>query len=64
MGQEKKIKDFKFLYLKNDYFKIGIREERLRNDILLIKYDESVKTPPGHMPRGCGRFKVRTGRLR
>ena len=21
MGQEKKIKDFKFLYLKNDYFK-------------------------------------------
>ena len=39
MGQEKKIKDFKFLYLKNDYFKIGIREERLRNDILLIKFE-------------------------
>ena len=42
MGQEKKIKDFKFLYLKNDYFKIGIREERLRNDILLIKFDDDT----------------------
>ena len=28
MGQEKKIKDFKFLCLKNDYFKIGIREQQ------------------------------------
>lgn len=42
MGEEKKIKDFKFLYLKNDYFKIGIREERLRNDIILIKYDDDT----------------------
>lgn len=42
MGQEKKIKDFKFLCLKNDYFKIGIREERLRNDILLVKFDDDT----------------------
>lgn len=42
MGNEKIIKDFKFLFLKNDYFKIGIREERLRNDIILVNYKEGI----------------------
>lgn len=36
---DKNIKDFSFLYLKNDYFEICKKEQRLRNDIILVIYN-------------------------